>query len=448
MQWSPGTPFIRGLRDAINNVMEKVSDKIERLKSGQKVAFVSTILLFLLALLKAVVGYQFDSPLLVVDAYHSGADILINFTSLLGLWLASRKKSSRFPYGLYRSETMACMLIGGLIVWVGFEIFRDGLDKFFKVGTEGEFPVFPLGAAAISCLVSCFLAVKQRAVGKAIGSQALLATSREAFFDIFTSLFVLGGILLVYYQIPYVEGAVIITISILIIKLGIETAGTSVLIMMDANLDMDMQFQIEEKINQVYGVKGVSEVKIRRSGPFKMVECIIETSPSLSLYKAHEMANEAEDLITKEYNNVESIFIHIEPQSDAVLSAIIPVDSIDGSNARVHGHFGRAPYFMILKLSEDQCEIEDFYLNEFLDDKEHIGLKVVKAIINYKVDLLFTSKIGEISFHILKNNFVDIYKVDKGVLVEEIINQYRLKKIDPITKPTHTIEKSKVTAVN
>ncbi len=101
MQCANGTYSIKGLGNSKNNVMEKTSDKIERLKAGQKVAFVSTILLFLLALLKAVVGYRFDSPLLVVDAYHSGADILINFTSLLGLWLASRKKSSRFPYGLY-----------------------------------------------------------------------------------------------------------------------------------------------------------------------------------------------------------------------------------------------------------------------------------------------------------------------------------------------------------
>lgn len=428
--------------------MKKRSDKIDRLKAGQKVALISTILLFLLALLKAVVGYRFNSPLLIVDAYHSGADILINFTSLLGLWLASRKKSSRFPYGLFRSETIACLLIGGLIIWVGFEIFKNGLDKLFQIGPEGSFPFFPVGAALISCLVSCVLAIKQKAVGNAIGSQALLATSREAFFDIFTSLFVLAGIVLVFFKIPYVEGIIIIIISILIIKLGIETSGTSLLILMDANLDIDMQSEIEEKINRIYGVKGVSEVKIRRSGPFKMVECIIETSASLSLYKAHEMANEAENLISEEYNNVESIFIHIEPQSDKVLSAIIPVENMDGLNAKVHGHFGRAPYFMILKLSDDQSDIEDFYLNEFLDDKERIGLKVVKAIINYKVDILFTSKIGEISFHVLKNNFVDIYKVEKGITVKEIINLYRLKQIDAITKPTHTIEDSQVTEVN
>ncbi len=33
---------------------------------------------------------------------------------------------------------------------------------------------------------------------------------------------------------------------------------------------------------------------------------------------------------------------------------------------------------------------------------------------------MFTSRVGEISFHILKNNFVDIYKVDKGIKNHEV----------------------------
>jgi cation diffusion facilitator family transporter len=421
---------------------------VKRLKAGQKIALSSTILLFFLALLKAIVGIRFNSPLLVADAYHSGADILINFTSLLGLWFASRKKSTRFPYGLYRAETMACMLIGGFILYVGFEIFNDGLYKFFQLRHTEKFPVFPLGAALLSFVVAWVLAVKQKALGNVIGSQALLATAREAFFDIFTSLFVLVGIILVYAGVPYVEGAVICTISIFILKLGLETIWTSLMILLDANMDVGLQSEIEEKINKIYGVKGVGEVKIRRSGPFKMVECIIETSPSLSLYKAHEMADNAEGILLKEYDSIESVFIHMEPGHDNVLSAIIPVKDINGLSSRLHGHFGRAPYFIVLKINNDQTSIEDFYLNEFLNDTGHIGLKVVKTIINYKIDMMVVSQIGEISFHMLKNNFVDIYRADEGVTVEEIINFYRLKQLSNVTEPTHAAEKSQFAMLN
>ena len=97
----------------------KTIDKKEQLKKGQRIAFLSTLLILSLALLKAFVGYTFNSPLLIADAWHSGADVLINLTSLIGLKLAAMKKSNRFPYGLYRAETMACLLIGALIVFIG-----------------------------------------------------------------------------------------------------------------------------------------------------------------------------------------------------------------------------------------------------------------------------------------------------------------------------------------
>jgi len=239
-----------------------------------------------------------------------------------------------------------------------------------------------------------------------------------------------------------VEGAVIIVISIFIFRLGFQTIGTSLLILLDANMDVDLQTEIEEKIYQIYGVKGVGEVRIRRSGPFKMVECIMETRPTLPLYRAHEMANRAEELLFKDYDNIESVFIHIEPGRDKAVSAIFPVRNIDGLNSRLHGHFGRAPYFLIVTLNDSQADIDDFYLNEHLEDKGHIGLKVIKTIIKYKIDLLFTCRIGEISFHMLKNNFIDIYKVDEGRTIDEIIRSYKSGQLKSITGPTHSIETS------
>ena len=422
-------------------------DKIKGLKEGQRIALMSTVLIFLLALLKAVVGYRFHSPLLVADAFHSGADILINFTSLLGLWLASRKKTSRFPFGLYRAETLACLLMSGLIILVGFEIFKEGYPKLFYLEPVRQFPLFPVAAAVISSITAFFLATAQKKAGKKINSQALITTSRESFFDIFTSMVVLAGIVLDYAQIPYVEGAVMIIISILLLKLGVETILISLMILLDANLDFDLQSEIEDKMNNIYGVKGVGEVKIRRSGPFKMVDCVIETSPLLPLYKAHEMADQIEKQLYSDYDSIDTVFIHIEPKSKNELSVILPVQNIDGLESKLHGHFGRAPYFMVVKLNNGKIDIDDFYINQFLDDKGHIGIKVVKAIIKYNMDILIVAKIGEIAFHMLKNNFVDIYQAEKGNTVTEILNLYFRKKLSPIIEPTHSVEEATVSMI-
>jgi predicted Fe-Mo cluster-binding NifX family protein len=320
----------------------------------------------------------------------------------------------------------------------------EGWQKIFHHTHAGNPPLLPLSVALVSTVTAFFIARKEKEVGNLINSQSLIANANESFLDIFTSLVVFAGIGLAYFRVPYVEGAVIILISLLIFKLGLQNIWTSLLVLLDANLDPELQLIIEEKINRIYGVKGVSEVKIRQAGPFKMVECKIETSPTISLYQAHELADKAEDEIIRENDEIESVFIHVEPSKENVVSAIIPVQDINGLNSKVHGHFGRTPYYVILRLSEGKAEIKDFYYNEFLEESKHIGMKVIKAVVKYKLDLLFAVRVGEISFYMLKDNFVDIYQAEEGISVSELIEKHDLGELPRIKTPTQSIEESQV----
>ena len=356
------------------------------------------------------------------------------------------RKSARFPYGLYKAETFVTLVIGVLVIWAGFENLVEGYRKLFLLASHHAFPALPVLISGISVFVSYFVAKTEKETGAFINSGALQANASEAFLDIFTSLVVLAGILLAHARIPYIEGLIVMLIALLIIRLGLKNVWTPILILLDASLDPKLQTEIEEKISAVDGVKGVSDVKMRQSGPFKMVECNIATGPSVSVYKAHELADKIENLIARDYNQIESVFVHVEPVKQDTLSVVIPVEEINGLDSRIHGHFGRAPYFIILKLDDKGgVEIEDFYYNEFLGEKDriHIGVKVIKALINHDLDLVFTPKIGEISFYMLKDKFIDIYKAEAGATVREIIERYRNRQIEPITEP-HPAEESEI----
>jgi len=417
--------------------MDNANIKIEKLKKGQRIAFIATFVTLCLAIVKGIVGHVFNSEILIADAFHSGADVVTIFASGFGLWLASKKKSMKFPYGLYKAETLVSFLIGLLIIWAGVEIFREGYRKFFYVTEIKEFPVLPFIVGMISVVAAYFIAKKEKTIGREIYSQSLTANAQESFLDMFTSMVVLAGILLSFLRVSYAEGIIIALISLLILKLGVENVWTSLLVLMDANLDPRLQSEIQNKINEIYGVKGNSEVR-----PFKMLECRIQTSPTLPLYRAHELMDKAENFITKTYENIESVFIHVEPSKQNIISAIIPVKNIDGMDSKVHAHFGRAPYYIILRLDDKGMEIEDFYYNEFLNEKKHIGIKVIKAVIRYKLDMLFTAQIGELSFYMLKDNFVDIYSIKEDLTVKETVERYRNGQLEKITEPTHLLEES------
>ncbi len=108
------------------------------------------------------------------------------------------------------------------------------------------------------------------------------------------------GILLAHARFP-VEGLIVMFIAVLIIRLGIMNIWTPMLILLDANLDPRLQEAIEDRISRIDGIKRVHDVKIRQSGPFRMVECNIATKASASVFKAHELANMVEKIVEDEF---------------------------------------------------------------------------------------------------------------------------------------------------
>jgi len=422
--------------------MNNEAKKKQLLKRGQSIALVSSLVTLAVALVKGLVGYRFDSSLLVADAFHSAGDVVTIAASGFGLWLAARKKSETFPYGLYRAETVASLFIGLLILWAGVEMARDGFLKLFQLKVTADFPVLPICAAFLSIVANFFLAKKQQEVGTAINSQSLLTKARDSQLDIYVSGAVLVGILLAYWEIPYAEGGLVIVISLLILKLGGETLWLSILSLMDANLDPDLQTEIGSRCSDIEGVQAVTGLRIRRAGPFRMVDCKIETSPNLSLYKAHELADRVEESIIEEHQDIDTVFVHVEPFRKKNLSAMIPVTAVNGLDSSIHEHFGRAPYFAFVRFDENDLSLEDFYYNEYLDEKIHIGVKIVKAFSFSGVDILFTKQIGELAFSLLKERFVDIYLVEGNPSIGEIVAAYREKRLSRLHAPTHSLEDS------
>jgi predicted Fe-Mo cluster-binding NifX family protein len=56
---------------------------------------------------------------------------------------------------------------------------------------------------------------------------------------------------------------------------------------------------------------------------------------------------------------------------------------------------------------------------------------------------LFTSKIGEISFSLLKENFIDIYRLEnENLTIKQVIELYQQNKFSRMTTPTHLVDES------
>jgi cation diffusion facilitator family transporter len=146
----------------ITEDMDTAKNHTDSLKQGQKVALAATLLTAFLAVGKFIIGYLSDSRILIADAIHSGVDVVAIFASWLGLWLASRKKSKKFPYGLYRAETFVTLIIGLLITLAGLVNLYEGYNKLFLIPAPHKFPILPVSVSILSLAAAYFIAKKEK----------------------------------------------------------------------------------------------------------------------------------------------------------------------------------------------------------------------------------------------------------------------------------------------
>ena len=76
-----------------------------------------------------------------------------------GLYLAGRSKSERFPYGLYRAETLALLFVGMFIVYAGITMLKEGFDRIHSLPAYSGIPMIPLLTVLLSLIVTIIIAV-------------------------------------------------------------------------------------------------------------------------------------------------------------------------------------------------------------------------------------------------------------------------------------------------
>ncbi len=298
------------------------------LRKGQRTALVASIVTLLLAGVKTLVGYGFDSPLLVADGFHTLSDFTVIFASWFGLFLAAREKTDRFPYGLYKAETLVSFVIGLFITWAGIEVFLEGVKKFGPPAPAGGFPLLPIIVSLVSVIIAFFLARREGSVGKAINSQSLKAIAQDSSLNIAVSFAVLAGIVAAYVSVPYVEGVLLVIISLLIAKLGLETIWLSLLILLDANLDRPLQSEIAREINNIQGVTGIRDVKIRQPG-LQARGVQHRKRPSCASLPGPRCGRQGGRLHQKDLPVHRVRIRHIEPRKSETPLAVIPVKDIN-----------------------------------------------------------------------------------------------------------------------
>ena len=105
---------------------EKQNTAHSHIKKVTNLAIFTNILL---AVTKFAIGSLSGSVALVADGVHSLADLITDFSVLLGIRLSSKKADKSHPYGHGRAETFSALFIALLLLFVALSmIYYAALD--------------------------------------------------------------------------------------------------------------------------------------------------------------------------------------------------------------------------------------------------------------------------------------------------------------------------------
>jgi cation diffusion facilitator family transporter len=353
---------------------------------SEKIGWFSVVINSFLVILKIVLARLSGSIALLADAIHSLSDVISSATVLAGIKI-SKRKSARFPYGLFKVENLVCLISSLFIFFAGYEIVQTVLFK--EESLKPEFLPYAMAGVLVTMAITFFFSRYELREGERIGSPSLVADAQHIRTDMFSSAVILCGLLGGLFHWPLDKVAALLVV-VLVFRSGYTILLDALRVLLDASLDFDSMDKVKSVILSHPQVTSIHSLRGRNSGRFKFIEADIGLRVR-ELERAHHVSQQIEAEISKSVPNVDRVLIHYEPEKKETRVCAIPLaeDKVSLSN-----HFGEAPYYYIVQMREkDRSIIEESILtNPFKDEEKGKGLKVSNWLLQQSVDTVYNSK--------------------------------------------------------
>jgi len=230
------------------------------LKSDPGFAFKVGIALNLaFVLLEVIAGLYLHSLSLLSDAGHNLADVAALFLSLLALGLMKVSPNDRYTYGYKKTSILVALFNAAVLLLSIGAIFYESIHRLLNPEVvQGDMIAWIAGIGIIINFFSAMLFMKMKD-GDLNVKSAYLHLLTDA---LVSAGIVVGGIVLYFTKLAWIDPLLGILVALLIIKNTWTLMKDSLRLSLDG-VPADLKLQdIKEKILKVPGITGVHHVHI------------------------------------------------------------------------------------------------------------------------------------------------------------------------------------------
>ncbi len=263
---------------------------------------------------------------LLSDALESGVNLVTAMVALLVLYIAAQPPDDEHAYGHAKAEYFAGALEGGMILLAGGVIAFTAVNRLLA-----PLPIEQIGVGVLISVVASICnvgtAVLLKRAGQKHRSLTLTAESDHLMTDVWTSVGVIVGIVLVGLSgWLWLDAAIAIIVAINIIFTGIRLLKTAMNGLMDCALPASELEQIEDILDS-YRLRGIDyhALRSRQSGAQRFLSLHVQTPGEWSVQKGHLLLEEIEADLILHFAPI-SVIIHLEPLEDPLSWEDIPLN--------------------------------------------------------------------------------------------------------------------------
>jgi cation diffusion facilitator family transporter len=284
-------------------------------QAAHKSTMVSVVVNILLSVAQIVVGVASHSSGLIADGVHSLSDLLADFAVLVANHFSHKEADDDHPYGHFRFETAASLLLGGLLLAVGLGMLWSSAMKFRTPELIPKVHVIALWVALIALLAKEGLFRYMLAVAQRVRSNMLIANAWHARSDAASSLVVALGIIGNLLGFPLFDPLAAVIVGFLVSHMGWRFGYDAFQDLMDRGLDSEQIGAIEKTLEETEGVINAHDIRSRKMGDLVVVDAHLLVDSHISVSEGHQMALQAQTRL-KTRHQVSDATIHIDADGD------------------------------------------------------------------------------------------------------------------------------------
>ena len=292
----------------------------QREKEIYKVTIVGALANVTLLIFKFVAGIISNSSAMIADAVHSLSDFITDVVVIVFVKISSKPQDKSHDYGHGKFETLATLIIGIALLFIGLMILYNGASATYRCIWLGEELHRPGMIAFWAAIFSIILkeAVYQYTVfkGKNLNSQAVIANAWHHRSDAFSSIGTavgIGGAIFLGDKWVVLDPIAAIVVSVFIINVSLKIIIKSINELLEKSLPDEIENEIIKVAESFDMVKDVHDLRTRRIGNNIAIEMHLLMDGNLSLQCTHNTTELIESELRKKYGEHTHIAIHVEP---------------------------------------------------------------------------------------------------------------------------------------